>query len=286
MPAVLPTHAEIEALVDRALSEDLSAGDLTTNAVIPPDLHGKAVIMSKATGVVAGLPVALLVFNRLDPGVQTRSLMRDGDRVEPESFVAEVEGPVASILKAERTALNFLQRLSGIATEASLYAVAVEGHPARVLDTRKTTPGLRALEKYSVAVGGGRNHRYNLGDGILIKDNHLEAARRMGYGIAHAVESARASGPHTVKVEIEVEDLQQVKEALDAGADILLLDNMGLDDMRSAVEMARGRAVTEASGGITLDNVRDVAATGVDFISVGALTHSPRALDMSLELVG
>ena len=286
MPAVLPTHAEIEALVDRALSEDLSAGDLTTNAVIPPDLHGKAVIMSKATGVVAGLPVALLVFNRLDPGVQTRSLMRDGDRVEPESFVAEVEGPVASILKAERTALNFLQRLSGIATEASLYAAAVERHPARVLDTRKTTPGLRALEKYSVAVGGGRNHRYNLGDGILIKDNHLEAARRIGYGIAHAVESARASGPHTVKVEIEVEDLQQVKEALDAGADILLLDNMGLDDMRSAVEMARGRAVTEASGGITLDNVRDVAATGVDFISVGALTHSPRALDMSLELVG
>ena len=286
MPAVLPTHAEIEALVDRALSEDLSAGDLTTNAVIPPYLHGKAVIMSKATGVVAGLPVALLVFNRLDPGVQTRSLMRDGDRVEPESFVAEVEGPVASILKAERTALNFLQRLSGIATEASLYAAAVEGHPARVLDTRKTTPGLRALEKYSVAVGGGRNHRHNLGDGILIKDNHLEAARRMGYGIAHAVESARASAPHTVKVEIEVEDLGQVREALDAGADILLLDNMGLDDMRAAVEMARGRAVIEASGGITLDNVRDVAATGVDFISVGALTHSPRALDMSLELVG
>ena len=286
MPAVLPTHAEIEALVDRALSEDLSAGDLTTDAVIPPDLPGKAVIMSKATGVVAGLPVALLVFNRLDPGVQTRSLMSDGDRVAPESFVAEVEGPVASILKAERTALNFLQRLSGIATEASLYAAAVADHSARVLDTRKTTPGLRALEKYAVAVGGGRNHRFNLGDGILIKDNHLEAARRMGFGIGHAVESARASAPHTVKVEIEVEDLGQVREALDAGADILLLDNMGLDDMRAAVDLARGRAVTEASGGITLDNVRDVAATGVDFISVGALTHSPKALDMSLELVG
>ena len=286
MPAVLPTHAGLEALVDRALSEDLSAGDLTTDAVIPTDLHGKAVIMSKATGVVAGLPVALLVFSRLDPGVQTRSLMSDGDRVGLEDFVAEMEGPVASILKAERTALNFLQRLSGIATEAGLYAAAVAGHPARILDTRKTTPGLRALEKYAVAVGGGRNHRYNLGDGILIKDNHLEAVRRMGYGIAHAVESARASAPHTVKVEIEVEDLQQVREALDAGADILLLDNMGLDDMRAAVDMARGRAVTEASGGITLDNVRDVAATGVDFISVGALTHSPHALDMSLELVG
>ncbi len=285
MPPTLPPYAETEALVDRALSEDLSAGDLTTDALIPPDLHGRAVIMSKATGVVAGLPVALLVFERLDPAITTRSLVSDGGRVEPESFVAEAEGPAASILKAERTALNFLQRLSGIATEASLYAVAAAGHPARILDTRKTTPGMRALEKYAVAAGGGRNHRYNLGDGILIKDNHLEAARRMGHGMAWAVESARASAPHTVKVEVEVEDLRQAREALDAGADVLLLDNMGLEDMRSAVEMARGRALTEASGGVTLDNVREVAATGVDFISVGALTHSPRALDMSLELV-
>lgn len=272
--------------MDRALSEDLSAGDLTTDAIVPPDLPGKAIIMAKASGVVAGLPVACRVFERLDPAVNARSLMNDGDRVRLEDFVAEMEGPVASILKAERTALNFLQRLSGIATEASLYAAAVEGYPARILDTRKTTPGLRALEKYAVAAGGGRNHRYNLGDGILIKDNHLEAARRMGHGIAHAVESARASAPHTVKVEVEVDDLRQVREALEAGADILLLDNMGLEEMRSAVEMARGRALTEASGGITLDNVRDVAGTGVDFISVGALTHSPRALDMSLELVG
>ena len=162
----------------------------------------------------------------------------------------------------------------------------MEGYSARILDTRKTTPGLRALEKYAVAAGGARNHRYNLGDGVLIKDNHIEAARRMGNGIAYAVEAARASAPHTVKVEVEVEDLQQIREALDAGADILLLDNMGLEEMRSAVEMARGRALTEASGGITLDNVRDVAATGVDFISVGALTHSAHALDMSLELVG
>ena len=276
----------MEELVDRALSEDLSAGDPTTDGLIPPSLCGKAVIMSKAPGVAAGLSVALLVFSRLDPAVRTRPLVGDGDRVEPQDFVAEVEGPVASILKAERTALNMLQRLSGIATGASLYAAAAAGHPARVLDTRKTTPGMRALEKYAVSVGGGRNHRHNLGDGILIKDNHLEALRRMGYGIAQAVESARESCPHTVKVEVEVESLQQVGEALDARADILLLDNMSLDEMRSAVVMAQGRAVTEASGGITLDNVRSVAATGVDFISVGALTHSPRALDMSLELVG
>ena len=272
--------------MDRALSEDLYAGDLTTDAVIPPDLSGKAVIISKAPGVVAGLPVALLVFTRLDSDFTTHSLVSDGDRVVPEDFVAEVEGSVASILKGERTALNFLQRMSGIATEAGLYAAAVEGYSARILDTRKTTPGLRALEKYAVAAGGGRNHRYSLGDGVLIKDNHIEAARRMGHGIAYAVEAARVSAPHTVKVEVEVENLQQAWEALDAGADILLLDNMGLEEMRSAVKMARGRALTEASGGITLDNVRDVAATGVDFISVGALTHSPRALDMSLELVG
>jgi nicotinate-nucleotide pyrophosphorylase (carboxylating) len=203
----------------------------------------------------------------------------------PEDFVAEVEGPVASILKAERTALNLLQRLSGIATETSRFVREVSGYGAAILDTRKTTPGLRALEKYAVRMGGGRNHRRNLGDGILIKDNHIEAMRRTGVALADVVRRARAAAPHVLKVEVEVESLEQVGQALEAGAEVLLLDNMELKDMEAAVGMARGKAMTEASGGIDLQNVRAVAATGVDLISVGALTHSPRALDISLELV-
>jgi nicotinate-nucleotide pyrophosphorylase (carboxylating) len=282
---MLTLTSEIEALVDRALAEDLSGGDATTEALIPEGLKGKGVVMAREVGVLAGGDVAAAVFRRVDPALRIVTLEPDGTALEPETFVLEVTGVIASILTAERTAVNFMQHLSGIATETNRYVREVDGYVARVLDTRKTIPGLRALQKYAVTVGGGTNHRYNLGDGVLIKDNHIEALGRHGVGLAQVVDLARTNAPHSLKIEIEVEDLEQVQEALDAGADILLLDNMPVDRMRRAVEMCRGKVITEASGGIRLDNVREVAATGVDLISVGALTHSARALDFSLELV-
>ena len=285
--------SEIEAIVDRALAEDLSTGDPTTEALIPPDLKGKGKIVARAEGILAGVGVALAVFQRVDPQLQVRVLIPDGSLLKPHDVkvgvegdvIAEVAGRVRSILQAERTALNFLQHLSGVATEVSRYVRAIAGYKARILDTRKTIPGLRALEKYAVTVGGGTNHRRNLGDGVLIKDNHIWALRGSGMTLSEIVDKARANTPHVMKVEVEVEDVDQVREALDACADILLLDNMELGQMRQAVEMARGRAITEASGGIDLRNVEAVASTGVDFISVGALTHSARALDISLDLV-
>ena len=279
--------------MDRALAEDLSAGDPTTDGLIPPDVHGRALVAARADGVLAGVDVAMFVFRRVDPALNAMALLGDGSELKPHDtssgtegdVIAEIDGQAASILKAERTAINFLQHLSGIATETNRYVQAVAGYKARILDTRKTTPGLRALQKYAVTIGGGRNHRYNLGDGILIKDNHIQAMRQAGIGFGETVERARAAAPHTLKVEVEVEDLDQVGQALEAGAKVLLLDNMGVQQMEKAVDLATGRALTEASGGITLENVREVAATGVDFISVGALTHSARALDISLDLV-
>ena len=276
---------EIQALVDRALEEDLAGNDVTTRALIPLALTGRAVVMTREPGILAGVDVAAAVFQRVDPSLSADALERDGAGLEAETFVLEVAGPVASILTAERTAVNFLQRLSGIATETGRYVREVGEQRARVLDTRKTTPGLRTLEKYAVAVGGGTNHRHNLGDGVLIKDNHIEALTRRGVGFGQIVRLARANAPHSLRIEIEVETPEQAREALEAGADILLLDNMSLEDMRHVVEMCRGKAMTEASGGIGLHNVKEVAATGVDLISVGALTHSSRALDFSLELV-
>ena len=276
---------EIQALVDRALEEDLAGNDVTTRALIPPALTGRAVVMAREPGILAGVDVAAAVFQRVDPRLSADALERDGAGLEAETFVLEVAGPVASILTAERTAVNFLQRLSGIATETGRYVREVGEQRARVLDTRKTTPGLRTLEKHAVAVGGGTNHRHNLGDGVLIKDNHIEALTRRGVGFGQIVRLARANAPHSLRIEIEVETPEQAREALEAGADILLLDNMSLEDMRHVVEMCRGKAMTEASGGIGLHNVKEVAATGVDLISVGALTHSSRALDFSLELV-
>ena len=276
---------EIQALVDRALEEDLAGNDVTTRALIPLALTGRAVVMAREPGILAGVDVAAAVFQRVDPSLSADALERDGAGLEAETFVLEVAGPVASILTAERTAVNFLQRLSGIATETGRYVREVGEQRARVLDTRKTTPGLRTLEKYAVAVGGGTNHRHNLGDGVLIKDNHIEALTRRGVGFGQIVRLARANAPHSLRIEIEVETPEQAREALEAGADILLLDNMSLEDMRHIVEMCRGKAMTEASGGIGLHNVKEVAATGVDLISVGALTHSSRALDFSLELV-
>ena len=276
---------EIESLIDRALAEDLSIGDPTTEILIPGDLTGRANLVAKAEGVLAGIEVALAVFARVDRGLICTAFMDDGNRLEPGADIASVEGPISSILTAERTALNFLRKLSGVATETSKYVAAVSGYRVRIVDTRKTTPALRTLEKQAVRAGGGHNHRQNLGDGILIKDNHVHALRGQGLGLKDIVKKAQAGAPHTVRVEVEVEDLAEVEEALDAGAEIILLDNMSVPEMARAVEMARGRAVTEASGLIDLETVRSVAATGVDLISVGALTHSSKALDIGLDLL-
>ena len=285
MVALTPLTSEIEAIVGRALAEDLYAGDTTTEGLVPPDLQGRAVLVAKEECILAGVDVAMAVFRHVDPTLGYKVLARDGSALEPGGLIAEVEGAVSSILMGERTALNFLQHLSGVATETSRYVREVAGYPVRVLDTRKTTPGLRALEKYAVRVGGGENHRLSLADGILIKDNHLKAMSRSGLDLAATVQRARQGASPSVKVEVEVEDLDQVREALDAGAEVLLLDNMGLEQMTEASKLARGRATTEASGGVNLQNVRAVAATGVDLISVGALTHSARAVDISLDLV-
>ena len=280
----LPLDA-VRRAVAVALAEDAAWRDVTTGALVPLDQQGRAVIIAKAPGVLAGLPVAEAVFHALDASLAFEAAAADGTRLSPGQVVARIDGALNPILRGERVALNFLQRLSGVATATARLVEALEGLPTRLLDTRKTTPGLRALEKYAVRVGGGHSHRFNLADGILIKDNHLAALKARGQGIAEAVRLARLGSPHTLRVEIEVTSVDQALEALAAGAEVLLLDNMDLEDMRRVAGVARGRALTEASGGITLDNVRAVAETGVDFISVGAITHSAPALDMSLEVV-
>ena len=271
-------------LIDRALAEDQVAHDVTTDTLISPDQQSTVALVARAEGVLAGLPVVGAVFARVDQSLRLEALAEDGSPVSPEQHLARIEGAVAGMLRAERTALNFLQRMSGIATETARYVRAVEGFPARILDTRKTPPGHRHLDKYAIRMGGGRNHRLNLSDGILIKDNHIAAERAQGLTLTNTVRNAVERAPMALKVEVEVESLEEAREALDAGAHILLLDNMTPDDMRQIVEMARGRALTEASGGIDLETVRAVAETGVDFISSGALTHSTKALDISMEL--
>ena len=275
---------QIEEIIDLALAEDLGKGDATTEALIPGDRQGTGFVVAKEEGILAGTEAANRVFQRVDPELKVDILLEDGARVKPGSKVATVSGRIAGILKAERVALNFLQRLSGIASETNRYVARVEGLPVRIMDTRKTTPGLRSLEKYAVRVGGGGNHRMNLGDGILIKDNHLAALRSQGLNIKEIIAKARQNAPQRLPVEVEVRTVPEASEAVEAGADIVMLDNMNLEDMRKAVKSIHGRALIEASGGITLDNVRAVAETGVDFISIGALTHSARALDISLEL--
>lgn len=275
---------DAEALIDRALSEDLSIGDPTTDILIPDDMRGRADFVAKEAGALAGVDVALAVCKRVDGSLAVDAFMRDGAALKPGDVIARVSGRMASILKAERTALNFIRRLSGIATLTAAYVSAVEGYPTRIVDTRKTTPGLRALEKYAVRMGGGHNHRQNLGDGILIKDNHIQALAGLGMSLGDVVRKANSEKSHTINVEVEVEDMAQVEEALAAGARLILLDNMDAEEMAAAVAVARGRAVTEASGNITLKTVRAAAAAGVDIISVGALTHSSGALDISLDL--
>jgi len=283
-PAIPPDA--VRRAVALALAEDSAWRDVTTGALVPPDQQGRAVIIAKAPGVLAGLAVAEAVFHALDASLAFDAVAADGARLSTGQIVARISGPLDPILRGERAALNFLQRLSGVATATTRVVEALEGLPTRLLDTRKTTPGLRALEKYAVRVGGGHSHRFNLADGILIKDNHLAALKTRGQDIAAAVRLARLGSPHTLRVEIEVTSVDQALEALAAGAEVLLLDNMDPEDMRRVVDVARGRALTEASGGITLDNVRAVAETGVDFISVGAITHSAPALDMSLDVMG
>jgi nicotinate-nucleotide pyrophosphorylase (carboxylating) len=275
---------QLRRIVSEALAEDCAYGDVTTEALVPSELEGKAAILVKKDGVLAGTHAAKEVFCQVDRSLRFKALVKDGAKVIKGQVVATIEGKMASMLKAERTALNFLQHLSGIATETARYVDAVAGTKAIITDTRKTVPGLRLLEKYAVRVGGGHNHRLNLSDGVLIKDNHLVTLRFCGVGLGEAVKKARKRAPRTMKVEVEVESVKQAREALSAGADIIMLDNMKLKDMRRVVELVRGRALLEASGGITLDNVCSVAETGVDLISVGALTHSAKALDISLEV--
>lgn len=280
----LPDPHLVYDLVRAALDEDGAFRDITTNATVDVDQQGRAVFVAKEPGVICGLHIAGSAFAAIDGEIDMRAGIEDGDWVETGRVFAQVVGPLHAILSAERVALNYLQRLSGIATATRLMAEKVTDLPVRILDTRKTTPGLRVLERYAVRVGGGFNHRFNLADGVLIKDNHIEAARARGRSIADVIRSAREIAPHTLKVEIEVTTVDEAIAALDGGADILLLDNMAVEEMREVVALAKGRALTEASGGVTLENVRQIAETGVDFISSGAITHSARALDISLDV--
>ena len=275
---------DIRDLIDAALAEDVGSGDPTTDTLIDPRLAGSAALVSREDGVLAGIDVATTVFAQFDPTLDAVALVEDGSGVAAGDRLASVTGSVASILKAERTAVNFLQHLSGVATQTRRYVDAVRGYRAQIVDTRKTTPGLRKLEKYAVTMGGGRNHRHNLADGILIKDNHIEALALRGVGIGEVVKRAVAGASHMIKVEIEVETIEQLEEVLDAGADLVLLDNMESEQMETAVRLASGRAVVEASGGITLETVGEIAKTGVDIISVGALTHSAPSLNISLDM--
>ena len=270
----------IDPLIELALVEDVGSGDITTQSTIKDTANARGTIVAQNGGVIAGLPIAKRVFEKIDPFLRFRTLVKDGESVKSMTPLASAEGAATSILTAERIVLNFLQRLSGTATLTSQFVTATKGYPVKIVDTRKTTAGWRTIQKYAVRVGGGYNHRFGLYDGILIKDNHIIAAG----GVAQAMERARSAAPHTSKIEIEVETLDQVEKALQAKADILLFDNMPVNLMEAAVAKVAGRAITEASGGMTLDKVEAVASTGVDLISVGALTHSATPLDISLDL--
>ena len=271
---------EVETLISRALAEDIGSGDITTSCTVISGASGKGCIIAKEPLVLAGIDIARQVFLKVDSGLAITLSQSDGSGAMEGDKLLEIVGDLAAMLMAERTALNFLQRLSGIATLTRAFVEKVAGTSARILDTRKTTPGYRLFEKAAVRAGGGYNHRFGLYDGILIKDNHIAAAG----SIQQAVGAARANNRHSLRVEVEVETLDQLAEAIAAGADAIMLDNMDLKTMAEAVRLTSGKVVLEASGGVTLDNVREVAATGVDLISVGALTHSARAVDMSMEI--
>ena len=269
----------LDKLILEALAEDLGTGDITTESCIPEDAVSTGCFRAKMDGVFCGMAVLERVFRLVDEKVTVTPLISDGDRVKKGDDIARISGPSRSVLCGERVALNLVQHMSGIATATSAAVKAVEGTGAVIVDTRKMTPGLRVLEKYAVKAGGGRNHRFNLADGILIKDNHIVAAG----GIAQAISAVRRNAPHTLKIEIETETMDQVRQALDARADIIMLDNMSVEDMRACVKLIDHRAVTEASGNMGERDLREVAETGVDIISIGALTHSVAALDISLK---
>jgi nicotinate-nucleotide pyrophosphorylase (carboxylating) len=274
----------INEIVARALAEDIGTGDLTSMAAVPADARAEAAFVLREAAVVCGLPVVRGVFAALDPALELRALLPEGARAEAGATIATLAGPARGLLSGERVALNLLQRMCGVATLTARYVEAVRGTRARILDTRKTTPGLRALEKYAVRMGGGTNHRFALYDGVMLKDNHLAILAAQGIGLAEAVRRARAAVGPMVRVEVEVESVEQAAVAAGAGADMILLDNMPPDELRAAVAAIAGRALAEASGGITLSTIRAVAESGVDFISVGALTHSARALDIGLDM--
>ncbi len=278
------SEEQVNNIIDLALAEDLGHGDITTEVLIPAQLQGKASILIKEDGVVAGGEIAKKVFLRIDPSLKVEVLINDGTRVQSGDIIATVSGKVAGILKAERTALNFLQRLSGIASQTAKYVAKTRGYIANIADTRKTTPGLRLLEKYAVGMGGGTNHRLHLGESILIKDNHLAALHALGMSLRDIVARAKRDAPPGITVEVEVNTAQEATDAADAGADTIMLDNMSPEEMQHVLNSLPGQINTEASGGITLANVRAAAKTGVNLISIGALTHSPEALDISLEL--
>ena len=283
MNKVPSLEEQVNKIIDLALAEDLGHGDITSEALIPNNLEGKASILIKERGILAGIEVAKKVFLRVDSSLRFNVLTKDGTKVKPGDTVATVSGKVISILKVERTALNFLQRLSGISSETAKYVAKSRGFIVNITDTRKTTPGLRLLEKYAVSMGGGKNHRLHLGDGILIKDNHLAALRSLGMSLKDIIAKTKQNAPQGVKIEVEVNTAQEAVDAAEAGADIIMLDNMNPEEIHRVVNLLPSQVKTEASGGITLANVRQAAATGVNLISIGALTHSPRALDISLE---
>ncbi len=272
---------KIDSIIKNALNEDVGSGDITTDTIFPPDAKCEAQIIAKEKGIIAGIPIAKRVFQKLDPEVSFSRNSNDGDRVTHGQEILRIKATVRAVLTGERLALNLLQRMSGIATATSLYVDAVKGSQTKILDTRKTAPGLRVLDKYAVLAGGAKNHRFGLYDLILIKDNHINFAG----GISNAVEIVRSKYQNKFKIEVETSTLDEVKEALSAGADIIMLDNMNISMMKEAVKMINKKALTEASGGITLDTIANITETGVDYISVGAITHSSPALDISLYMV-
>lgn len=270
---------QFEEIIDKALLEDLGTGDLSAQ-ILPDNLLGHAKIYAKESGVVAGLPVVEQVFRRVDPRIRISSGFQDGERVDPGTIVMELDGPLRGILQAERTALNFLQHLSGLASATRRVVDKISDLPVQITDTRKTLPGLRMLQKYAITVGGGKNHRFGLYDAVMLKDNHLTA---LG-GMTRAVEIVKSRIGHMVKIEVECETINQVKEAVQCGVDVIMLDNMTIEEMKEAVAYVNRRAILEASGGINEENLRRVAETGVDIISLGALTHSVKVLDFSLDV--
>jgi nicotinate-nucleotide pyrophosphorylase (carboxylating) len=272
-------YGDWDGLLTAALAEDIGSGDITTRCCVSEDAVSSGTFRTREPGVICGLGVAARVFGLLDGGVEFTPLVSDGDEIPGDTVIAEIRGPSRSILTGERTALNLLQHLSGIATRTAASVRCVAGSGARVTDTRKTTPGLRALEKYAVRCGGGSNHRFGLYDGVLIKDNHIAAAG----GVAAAVALAQRNAPHTLRIEVEAESIEQVAQALESGADVIMLDNMTIEQMSEAVRLIAGRALTEASGNMGDRDLAAVAATGVDMISIGSLTHSAGALDISLK---